>query len=167
MSEAKKQVWFRGDIDLRIARDGTWYHEGAPIRRLALVKLFASILSRDDAGDYWLKTPVEEARITVEDAPFVAVELAVEGTGREQVLRLRSNIDEWVEAGPEHPIRVERDPESGEPRPYVTMSRGLEALIARSVFYELADLAVPDPKTPERLGVWSKGAFFPLGEGQE
>jgi hypothetical protein len=159
-----KAPFFRGDIDMRIARDGTWFYKGTPIERKALVKLFSTILSRDEAGDYWLKTPVEETRIQVEDAPFVAVELKAEGEGREQKLSFRSNLDEWVEAGERHPIRVERDPQSGEPSPYVAIRPGLDALIARPVYYELAGLAVPDPEQPQRLGVWSKGRFFVLGE---
>lgn len=166
MTQAKKGPFFRGDIDMRIARDGTWFYKGTPIERMALVKLFATILSRDEAGDFWLKTPVEETRIQVEDAPFVAVELEVEGRGKDRELRFRSNIDEWVAAGPLHPIRVVESPESGEPSPYVMMKPGLEALITRSVFYQLADLAEPSPQGDRRLGVWSSGAFFDLGENE-
>ncbi len=92
-------------FDIRIARDGTWFHEGGPIRRIELVKLFASVLRRDDAGGFWLVTPVERGRIIVEDTPFVAVEMTASGNGDEQVLSFRTNLDEWVEAGPEHPIR--------------------------------------------------------------
>jgi hypothetical protein len=133
---------------------------------MALVKLFATILSRDDAGDYWLKTPVEETRIQVEDAPFVAVELEVQGSGRDRQLRFRSNIDEWIVAGSAHPIRVVEDRDTGEPSPYVRVRPGLEALIARSVFYQLADLAEPSPQYDGRLGVWSGGVFFDLGESE-
>ncbi len=166
MTQAKKGPFFRGDIDMRIARDGTWFYKGTPIERMALVKLFATILSRDEAGDYWLKTPVEETRIQVEDAPFVAVELEVQGNDQNRELRFRSNIDEWIVAGPAHPIRVVENPESGEPSPYVRMKPGLEALIARSVFYQLADLAEPSPQNDGRLGVWSGGVFFDLGESE-
>ncbi len=166
MTQAKKGPFFRGDIDMRIARDGTWFYKGTPIERMALVKLFATILSRDDAGDYWLKTPVEETRIQVEDAPFVAVELEVQGSGRDRQLRIRSNIDEWIVAGPAHPIRVVENRDTGEPSPYVRMRPGLDALIARSVFYQLADLAEPSPQTDGRLGVWSGGVFFDLGESE-
>jgi hypothetical protein len=159
-----------GDFDIRIARDGTWYHEGAPIRRKPLVKLFASVLWRDDDGGYWLRTPVEKGRIAVEDAPFTAVELSVKGEGRNQVLAFRTNLDDWVEADSVHPLRVVEDPDNGEPAPYILVRDRLEALILRPVYYELADLAVESPpagdesaKESNCLGVWSKGVFFPLG----
>lgn len=150
---------------IRIARDGTWFYQGSPIGRQPLVRLFASVLRRDDAGDYWLITPAERGRITVDDAPFVAVELEAEGTGAggEPRLRLRTNLDEWVEVGPDHPLRVDTDPASGEPRPYVRVRPGLEARVNRPVFYHLVSLAVPDAADPDRLGVWSRGMFFPLG----
>ena len=151
-----------GDIDIRIGRDGTWFYHGSPIGRKPLVKLFASVLRRDEAGDYWLQTPVEKARIQVDDAPFVAVEMTVAGTGSGQSLSFRSNLDETVEAGPDHPLRFAFDAATGEPSPYVLMRPGLEALIARTVFYDLVDLAAADPNT-HMLGVWSGGTFFPLG----
>lgn len=173
--KGKRPLLFEGDIDMSIARDGTWYYQGTPIKRERLVRLFASVLMRDETGDYWLKTPVEKARISVEDAPFVAVELRVEGEGEDQRLVFRTNLDEEVTAGPEHPLRVDEDAESGEPSPYVTVRQGLEALIARPVFYELADLAVAEngengekgeDGEGDRLGVWSAGVFFPLGPAQ-
>lgn len=154
--------------ELRIARDGTWFHEGRPIRRMELVKLFATVLKRDEAGNFWLRTPVEACPIIVEDAPFTAVELSVEGQGERQVLRFRSNLDLWVEAGPEHPLRVETDTESGAPRPYIQIqpgpAGGLEALVLRTVFYQLVEVAVPGRGPQEGLlGVWSRGVFFALG----
>lgn len=154
--------------DLRIARDGTWYHEGRPIRRKELVKLFATVLKRDEAGDFWLQTPVEKCPIAVEDAPFVAVEMEASGEGEAQRLDFRSNLDAWIEAGPERPLRVETAAQSGEPRPYVLAepgpAGGLEALLLRPVFYRLAELAVPGQGEHEgKLGVWSRGAFFVLG----
>lgn len=159
-----------GDFDMRIARDGTWFHEGRPIARKALVKLFASVLWRDDDGVYWLRTPVERGRIVVEDAPFTAVELSVKGAGRDQVLAFRTNLDEWVEAGADHPLRVVDTAASGAASPYIVVRDRLEALILRPVYYELAELAVPPPADaapqafpPDCLGVWSKGVFFPLG----
>lgn len=153
-----------GDYAIRIARDGTWYYRGSPIARKPLVRLFSSVIKRDEKGDYWLVTPVERGRIEVEDAPFTAVELAVEGSGQDQVLRFRSNVDEWVEAGPDHPIRVTEDPATGEPSPYILIREGLEALIVRSVFYELVELAeTREVDGCEYLGLWNKGAFFPLG----
>lgn len=153
-----------GDIDIRIARDGTWFYHGSPIGRKPLVKLFASVLKRDADGVYWLETPVEKARITVDDAPFVAVAMTVDGDGPEQTLTFRSNLDEEVVAGPAAPIRVEIDSDSGEPSPYVLFRPGLEGLIARAVFYDLVEVAEEDPDT-HMLGVWSGGVFFPLGEG--
>ncbi len=155
-----------GDIDIRIGRDGTWFYHGSPIRRKPLVKLFASVLERDETGEFWLVTPAERARIAVADAPFVAVEMTVLGEGRDQRLVFRSNLDDVVEAGPEHPIRVAIDPASGEPSPYVLLRPGIEALIARSVYYQLADLAVEDTDT-HMLGVWSGGSYYPLGERGE
>jgi len=151
--------------DIRIARDGTWFHEGAPIGRIALVKLFASVLRRDDAGDYWLVTPAERGRIAVEDAPFVAVGLSVRGDGPDRTLVFRTNLDREIEAGPDHPLSVALDPETGEPRPYIRVegdsdARGLHALIARSVYYDLVALADTDEQG--RTGVWSRGRFFPL-----
>lgn len=156
------------DFEMRIARDGTWYHQGDPIKRIALVKLFATVLKRDEEGLFWLETPVEKGRIEVEDAPFVAVELQEEGEGRQQVLRFRTNLDEWVEAGPDHPIRVEQDRETGEPSPYIGVKAGpaggLEALIARPVFYRLVELAESrEEEGEEILGLWSHGQFFTLG----
>ncbi len=153
-----------GDLDMRIARDGTWFYHGSPIGRKPLVKLFASVLRREANGDYWLVTPVERGRVEVEDAPFTAVELAVEGAGRDRVLRFRTNLDEWVEAGPDRPIRLAPGDARAGPRPYVLVRDGLEALILRPVFYELVELAAPNPAGTQELGVWSQGAFFPLSE---
>mgnify|MGYP006428042403 CR=1 FL=1 len=150
-----------GSGHLRIAADGTWYHEGRPIPRKKLVQLFASVLRRDDDGRYWLKTPVETVPIEVEDAPFVAVELSRRGAGRDQALALRTNLDDWVPLDAAHPLEVHEDPVSAAPRPYIRVKDGLDALVARSVFYELADLA--EPSGEDTLGVWSHGTFFPLG----
>jgi hypothetical protein len=148
-----------GDIDIRIARDGTWFHQGTPIGRKELVRLFSTIL-RKDGADYVLVTPAEKMRITVEDAPFLAVLMAVEGSGADQALRFTTNVGDETIAGAENPIRVETDPDTEEPAPYVHVRRGLEAKIARAVFYQLADLAVPKDGF---LGVWSGGVFFPIG----
>lgn len=160
---------------IRIARDGTWFHDGEPIRRIELAKLFATVLRRDDAGDYWLITPVERGRIVVEDVPFVAVEMTASGSGKDQVLSFRTNLDEWVEAGPDHPIRVVHDSKTGEPSPYIDMRNGLEARIARPVFYDMVERAATvlneavldeegDGQTGEaEVGLWSKGAYFVLG----
>ena len=149
---------------IRIARDGQWYYLGTPINRPALPKLFASVLKRDDAGTFWLETPVEKGRIDVDDAPFVAVELTVEGRGRKTRLRFRTNLDDEFTAGPEHPIRIEIHPQTKEPSPYIRVRDNLEALITRSVFYELVELAegVGNEENLE-LQVWSEGVMFRLG----
>ncbi|GAB4375633.1 MAG: DUF1285 domain-containing protein [Kiloniellaceae bacterium] len=157
-----------GTFDIRIARDGTWYHEGGVIGRKPLVKLLASVLWRDEGGVYWLRTPVEKGRIEVEDAPFTAVELSVKGEGRGQILAFRTNLDDWVEADSQHPLRVAGNPANGDISPYILVRDRLEALILRPVYYELAELAVESPAAEDNtaepcLGVWSKGVFFPLG----
>jgi hypothetical protein len=155
------------DLDMRIAHDGTWYYRGSPINRPALVKLFASVLRREDDGSYWLVTPAERGRVVVEDAPFIAVALEVEGQGRTQRLIFRSNLDEIVAAGPEHELRVETAPD-GTPAPYIVMRPGLEARLARPVFYELVDLGAEEAIDGEtRFGVWSGGMFFELGDPGE
>lgn len=154
---------FCGDIDMRIARDGTWYYLGTPIGRKPMVKLFSSVL-RKDGDDYFLVTPVEKLGIRVDDAPFVAVALSVEGEGRNQRLRFITHVDDEVVAGAGHPLRVEQDPASGEPAPYLHVRANLEALIHRNVFYQLVDLAVEHERDGQVwLGVWSDGTFFPLG----
>ena len=153
-----------GDFDIRIARDGTWFYQGSPIRRLPLVKLFASVLRRDDDGAYLLVTPAERGRIVVEDVPFIAVELEATGEGQARDLIFRTNLDEIVTAGPEHPLRVEEAPD-GEPSPYILVRTGLEARLARPVFYELVDLAAEEEIGGEaQFGVWSGGMFFRLGD---
>ena len=146
-----------GEIDIVIRKDGTWVHEGGVIGREALVRLFSTILRKDPDGIF-LVTPAEKLKITVEDAPFVAV--AVDRDG--EALRFTTNVGDTVEAGPENPIRVETGAD-GEPRPYVHVRRGLEALIARPVFYELAELAADRGGT---LGVASNGAWFAIGPAQ-
>ncbi|MFL1462158.1 DUF1285 domain-containing protein [Roseococcus sp. DSY-14] len=159
-----------GRLDMRIARDGTWHYKGSPIGRKELVCLFASVLRREADGAYVLETPVERGIIEVEDAPFIAVELAWKdcpcGDGApRQCLSFRTNCDEVVTASAENPIRVALDPRTREPRPYVTVRPGLEARITRAVFYEMVALAVPERVDGrEVLGVWSEGAFFPIDE---
>ncbi|WP_420402265.1 DUF1285 domain-containing protein [Nisaea sp.] len=157
-----------GDYGIRIDRDGTWYHLGTPINRLPLVKLFATVLHRDEDGGYSLRTPFERGRITVDDAPFTIVEAWYDDTGSPDVtnrsLMLRTNLDRIVAAGPEHRIRVETNPENGEPRPYIDTGNGLDALITRSVFYDLVDQAVTLERDGETvLGLWSDGIFHELG----
>jgi hypothetical protein len=154
---------------LEIARDGSWWHEGRPIERIALVKLFASVLRREPDGSYWLVTPVERGRIEVEDVPFVAVELVATGSGRGQRLRLRSNLDEWVTVGPKHPLRPRRTAaDKGDEAlvPYVEFRPGLEARLARPVYYQLVDLGEERCEAGRtRFGVWSEGRFFALDAG--
>jgi len=159
---------FCGDIDMRIARDGTWFYMGTPIGRPRMVKLFSTVLRHDDDDKFYLVTPVEKIGITVDDAPFVAVEATVFGEGEDQILVFRTNVDEEVIAGPDNPIRVEIDPETQEPSPYVLVRDNLEALIGRSVFYQLVDLGEQvEQDGQEVLGVWSKGEFFTIGETEE
>ena len=152
-----------GEFDIRIARDGTWFYQGSPIQRLPLVKLFASVLRRE-GGDYLLVTPVERGRIVVEDVPFIAVALDASGEGKAQTLSFTTNLEEIVPAGPDHPLRVETAPD-GEPSPYILVRPGLEARLARPVFYELVDLAAEEAIDGEtQFGVWSGGMFFCLGD---
>jgi hypothetical protein len=153
---------FCGDLDIRIARDGTWHYLGTPIGRQALVRLFSSILKRED-DRYYLVTPVEKVGIVIDDAPFVAIDFTVEGEGRAQRLTFETHVGDVVAAGPEHPIRASRDPETGEPSPYVTVRRGLEALIDRKSFYRLAEIGCEhEVDGVAQFGLWSDGSFFPL-----
>jgi len=148
-----------GEIDIVIRRDGLWFHEGSPIGREALVRLFSTVLRKDPDG-FHLVTPVEKMKITVEDAPFIAVRVDPVG----EALVFTTNVGDEVEAGPDNPIRVEMNLQTGEPRPYLHVRRGLEARIRRPVFYELVEMA-QERETPEgpRLGVSSNGAWFPVG----
>ena len=156
-----------GEMDLHIRRDGSWFYQGSPIERPALVRLFSTLLRREDDGHYYLLTPVEKWRIRVDDAPFLAVLLAVEGRGREQVLHFTTNLGDQVAAGSDHPLWVDYSPD-GEPSPYIHIRDWLEALIGRSVFLELAELAQEGQVEGRSwLGVWSQGVFFPLGPAEE
>ncbi|ODP37057.1 DUF1285 domain-containing protein [Sphingomonas turrisvirgatae] len=147
-----------GHSDMRIARDGTWYHQGSPIGRPAMVRLFSTILRREPDGRHVLVTPVEKLDIDVEDAPFVAVEMKVEGEGRQAHIAFRLNTGDLVPAGPDHPIRFDQHDDG--PHPYLAVLNGLEALIARSVYYDLVALALDNGSDP--AGIWSRGAFFPI-----
>ena len=143
-----------GHSGMRIARDGTWHHEGRRIERPEMVRLFSTILRREPDRGFVLVTPAEKLEIEVEDAPFVAVEMTSDGEGRERVLGFRLNTGDVVVAGSDHPLKLEGA------RPYLEARRGLDALIARPVYYELAEMAIGAG------GVWSGGAFFPLGGGE-
>ncbi len=154
-----------GEIGMRIAADGSWFYQGTPITRWSLSRLFASVLRRESDGSYWLVTPAERARVSVDDAPFLAVELDAVGTGQGQVLSFRTNLDEIVTADGAHPLRVETDPATAAPRPYILVRDGLEAKLTRPVFYQLVDLGREERVGgATRFGVWSKNEFFPLGE---
>jgi hypothetical protein len=145
-----------GDSEMRIAADGTWYHQGDPIRRPAMVRAFSSILRREPDGSFALVTPHQKLSILVEDAPFVAVELECEGSGKERTLAFRLNTDHLVVADADHPLRFGAD----RPQPYLQVRRGLEAVLARPVYYQLAELALEEAADP--LGIWSAGIFFPM-----
>ena len=149
---------FCGDLDIRIARDGQWYYQGSVIGRPELVRLFSTILKKE--GDrYFLVTPVEKVGITVDDAPFVAVDIDVEGTGEHQILRFETNVGDHVDAGLEAPIRIETRDDGEQPQPYVMIRNGLEALIDRKSFYRMAEIGVHHDGW---FGLWSGGAFFGL-----
>lgn len=172
-----------GDIPMSINRDGTWYYQGGPIGRMELVKLFSTVLQRDEDGGHWLVTPAEMARIEVEDAAFVVVEVVrdsvnsetsidtgptdqVDSVAKNDIIRMRTNIDQWVELDENHPLRVEENPETGEPSPYIALDRELEARLNRASFYQLVDWAeeitAPD-STQTAIGVYSHGRFFKIG----
>ncbi|WP_315763839.1 DUF1285 domain-containing protein [Sphingomonas sp. Y38-1Y] len=150
-----------GDSEMRIARDGSWTHQGSPITRTEMVRLFSTILRREPDGGYVLVTPVEKLDIAVEDAPFVAVEMKAEGAGEAMKIAFRLNTGDLVTAGPNHPLRFENGAEG--PRPYLHVRGGLEALVARTVYYELVDIALANSAVAP--GIWSDGAFFPIDAG--
>ncbi|WP_171124071.1 MULTISPECIES: DUF1285 domain-containing protein [unclassified Ruegeria] len=149
---------FCGDLDIHIAKDGSWSYLGSPINRFELVKLFSSILKKEE-GKYYLVTPVEKVGITIEDAPFVAVDFDATGTGAAQVLTFTTHVGDTAIAGPDHPIRIVIDPETDEPAPYILVRANLEARIDRKSFYRLVDIA---EHNDDWFGVWSDGQFFPL-----
>jgi uncharacterized protein len=161
------ELWnptYCGEMDLRIARDGLWYYQGTPIGRKELVKLFSTVLRLEPDGGFVLVTPVEKLGIVVEDAPFLAVEVTTEGQGRDRILGFRLNIDDHVVAGPDNALRFTFDAQTDAPRPYLHVRRGLEALIARPVFYELVDLAMSESAPGGELGLWSQGVYFRIGD---
>jgi hypothetical protein len=147
---------FCGDSNMHIARDGTWFHQGAPIGRRKLVRVFSTLLRKDDDG-FMLVTPAEKLSIAVEDAPFLAVLMDATGSGREQSLSFVTNVGDRTVAGPAHPLRFAWDGDA--PIPYVHVRGGLEAKLARAVYYQVIELAVEENGV---LGVWSGGRFFAL-----
>jgi hypothetical protein len=161
------ELWnppFCGDIDMRIAADGTWFYQKSPIGRLALVKLFASVLKRE--GDkHFLVTPVEKVGIEVEDAPFLAVEMKTSRADEGQVLEFRTNVDDWVTAGPGHALRFELQPETGGLKPYLHVRRDLWAKVTRALFYDLVALGKEhDVNGKTMFGVASRGEFFAMAD---
>lgn len=153
---------FCGDIDMRIARDGTWFYQGSPIGRAPMVKLFSSILKRE--GDaYFLVTPAEKVGIIVDDAPLLAVDFDITGSGDSQTVTFTTKTEDSATLGPDHPLRVERDPATGEPSPYILIRDGLWALIDRKSFYRLVDLGTHHALDGQDwFGLWSSGRFFPI-----
>jgi len=160
------------ELDMRIHRDGRWDYQGSPIGRKRMVKLFSTVLRRDDDGEYYLVTPPEKLHIQVDDAPFVAVAMEVKGRktneGRDQVLVFTTNVGDITAAGPDAPLRMEIDTATQEPAPYVLVRDRLEALINRAVFYDLVELGVEEEVDGVlRFGVWSGGIFFPFADAQD
>ena len=153
---------FCGDLDMRIARDGTWYYLKTPIGRKPLVKLFSSIL-RKDGDDYFLVTPVEKVGIQVDDVPFIALDFETIDSGKDQKVTFITNVEDEAIAGPDNPVRVERDPETGEVSPYILVRSNLEALIDRKSFFRLVEICTNEPHDGEQwFGMWSSGMFFPF-----
>lgn len=149
-----------GDIGLQIASDGTWSYQGSDIGRPALVKLFATVLKREEDGRYFLVTPVEKIDVAVADAPFLAVEMEVRDEGRDQLLIFRTNLDDVVTCDGEHPLRFAEEKGGDGLKPYVRVRGGLDALVARSVTYDLLELAEEDGAGG--VGIWSGREFFPI-----
>jgi hypothetical protein len=157
-----------GDIDLRIDSHGLWHYMGTPIGRLEMIKLFSTVMRRDNVGDHWLITPSEMCRIKVDDAAFMAVELTQEGSGKDQNLTFRTNIDKKYVLSTSHPLRIEINPDTGEPAPYIGLNFGLEAKLSRAVFYQLVNLGVEETVQEDNIyGVWSAGHFSHIGNLQE
>jgi len=157
-----------GRLDMRIARDGTWFYHGTPIGRKEMVRLFASVLERRADGSFWLATPAEEGTIEVEDAPFLAVELFIAGSGPDQRLSFRTNLEDLVPLDALHPLRMGADgavhDDSRGAIPYLWVRKGLEARLSRAVYYELVTMGVEERRDGVPVyGVWSERIFFPLG----
>jgi hypothetical protein len=164
------EMWdppYRGDIGMAINSDGSWTYQGSPINRPALVRLFASVLRRDADGRHYLVTPAERVDVVVEDAPFISGEMEVLGTGRGQQLVFRTNVDDIVRCGTDHPLRFKVEAGSGGLKPYLLVRGRLEALVTRALYYDLVELALsaeerPEGVAQENLGIWSGGQFFEL-----
>ncbi len=158
---------FCGDLDMRIASDGTWYYMNSPIGRKRLVRLFSTVLRRDEDGRHYLVTPVEKCGIAVDDAPFVAVRMKIEGTGRGQRLRFGTNVGDEVCASEKHPLRFETEAGTDGLKPYVLVRGRLEALVSRALFYDLVELGTTETVAgTEWFGVWSGACFFKMMEAE-
>ena len=155
---------FCGNIPMRIAADGLWHYMNSPIGRLPLAKLFASILRRDEDGQYYLVTPVEKCGIVVDDAPFLAVRMRAEGNGKDQLIHLETSMEDEVAVGPAHPLRFEDEQGTGGLKPYVLVRRNLEALVSRALFYDLVALGTIED---DWFGLWSGGQFFPMKQAAD
>jgi hypothetical protein len=152
-----------GDIGMAIRSDGVWLYQNSPIGRMPLVKLFASVLRKDDDGKHYLVTPAEKVDVAVDDAPFLAVEMQIAGSGRDQKLTFRTNVDDVVEVGAEHPMRFEVEEGSGGLKPYVLVRGRLEALVTRALYYDLVEMTVIEEHGGRQaLGLWSSGTFFAM-----
>jgi uncharacterized protein len=164
------ELWnppFCGDLDMRIAADGTWFYLKTPIGRQALVRLFASVLKRE-GEKYFLVTPVEKCGIRVDDAPFLAVELKIEDSAAGRVLHFRTNVDDWVACGPQHKLRFEPEPGTGGLKPYLYVRRDLWAKVTRVLFFDLVELGEErDIDGVAMFGVASMGAFFPMAPADQ
>jgi hypothetical protein len=157
-----------GDIDMCIDSQGLWHYKGSPIGRLELIKLFSSVMRRDSVGDHWLITPSEMCRIQVDDAAFMAIELTQEGYEKNQTLKFRTNIDKTYILSASHPLRIEINPNTDEPAPYIELEHGLDAKLSRPVFYQLVNLGIVETVQQDNMyGVWSAGHFFPIGSAEE
>ncbi len=157
-----------GDIDMRIARDGTWYYLGSPIGRKELVRLFSTVLRHDDDGVHYLVTPVEKCSVEVEDAPFLAVRMTVTGQGRKQVIGFETSVDDEMVVDDQHPLRFETEKGTDGLKPYVLVRARLEALVNRALFYDLVALGVVEPYEGDSwFGVWSSGRFWPMALAAE
>ena len=158
---------FCGDLDMRIAHDGTWFYMGTPIGRPALVRLFSTILKREE-GKHFLVTPVEKVGIRVDDAPFLAVEMNVEDGADGHVLNFRTNVDDWIACGPQHRLRFEPEADTGGLKPYLHVRRDLWAKVTRALFFDLVELGEErDVEGMAMFGVSSMGEFFPMAPADQ
>jgi hypothetical protein len=170
-SRMPPEAWnppYCGDIDMRIAGDGMWYYLKSPIGRKPLVKMFASVLRREADDRYYLVTPVEKCGIAVDDAPFLAIAMSLSGQGRNQTLTFTTNLDDAVVADQNHPLRFAPEPGTGGLKPYVLVRGRLEALLSRSLFYDLVAIGeVAEQSGADWFGVWSAGRFWPMAPACE